>query len=320
MSKVMRHRLFNVGKAVIGLSVSAGFLWLSTRGIEWKFVAENLKDVSISFLSMSIIIFMFASYLRAVRWWILFKCSGVSITRLFIIQNEGIGVNNLMPVRVVGEVVQVGILTKRDGVKASVALATLGMERVIDMIASSIMLTGSFFLVSELNQFTPYVLVAIGFVFGLVVLVKLIAWSGDVAAIVRRIAFLAAFTSSLEDIMRERFRLFASLVISLIYWILVGIVSWIVAEGLGISVSPIVATFAMVSTIFFATWIPSAPSAVGTFEFAVVYILEFFGIDRVSGFSYAVIVHIVFFLPPTVIAALFLPREGVFSFRFGLRR
>jgi uncharacterized membrane protein YbhN (UPF0104 family) len=66
-------------------------------------------------------------------------------------------------------------------------------------------------------------------------------------------------------------------------------------------------------TIFFATTVPAAPSAVGTFEFAVVYVLEYFGVDREAGFGFAVIIHAVLFLPPTIIAAIFLPREGVLA-------
>jgi uncharacterized membrane protein YbhN (UPF0104 family) len=66
-------------------------------------------------------------------------------------------------------------------------------------------------------------------------------------------------------------------------------------------------------TIFFATAVPAAPSAIGTFEFAVIYVLDFFGVERESGFGFAVITHAVFFLPPTVIAAIFLPREGIVS-------
>jgi uncharacterized membrane protein YbhN (UPF0104 family) len=72
-------------------------------------------------------------------------------------------------------------------------------------------------------------------------------------------------------------------------------------------------------TIFFATAVPAAPSALGTFEWAVVYVLEFFDIDRSAGFGYAVVIHAVFFLPPTIIAAVFLPREGILTMR-GLRR
>ena len=189
------------------------------------------------------------------------------------------------------------------------------MERVIDVVASTMILAGAFLVVSELRQFTPYVLGAVGFTLALIALVRLLAWGSSALAGVKRISFLAAFAVAVKDLERERLRLASSLVVSLTYWGLVGITSWIVAVALDLPISPLVATLVIMATIFFATSVPGAPSAVGTFEFAVVYVLTFFGIERTVGFGYAVIIHAVFFLPPTIIAVLFLPREGVLSLR-----
>ena len=99
------------------------------------------------------------------------------------------------------------------------------------------------------------------------------------------------------------------------YWLLVGLTAWILAGAIDLSISPTTATLVIMGTIFFATAVPAAPAAIGTFEFAVVYVLdEFFGVSRESGFGFAVITHAVFFLPPTLMAAVFLPREGLGSF------
>ena len=101
--------------------------------------------------------------------------------------------------------------------------------------------------------------------------------------------------------------------LSIAYWILVGITAWTIAMAIDIPISPITATLVIMGTIFFATAVPAAPSAIGTYEFAVVYVLGFFGMEREAGFGFAVITHAVFFLPPTIIAAIFLPREGIGS-------
>ena len=99
------------------------------------------------------------------------------------------------------------------------------------------------------------------------------------------------------------------------YWALVGVTAWTVAIAVDLDISLVTATLVIMGTIFFATAVPSAPSAIGTFEFAVVYVLEFFGVEREAGFGAAVLTHAVFFLPPTLIAVFFLPREGVGSMR-----
>ena len=159
----MRRGLFGTGRIAIGLIASGALLWLATRGVEWGLVAENLAGVSMTLLALSVVVFMFASYLRAVRWRLLFTTDQISSSRLFIIQNEGIGLNNVLPLRVASEVTQLAILTLRDGIRGATALATLGMERVIDVVASTMILAGAFFLVPQLRDFTPYVLGAIGF-------------------------------------------------------------------------------------------------------------------------------------------------------------
>ena len=97
------------------------------------------------------------------------------------------------------------------------------------------------------------------------------------------------------------------------YWVLVGVTAWVIAVAIDLSISLTTATLVILGTIFFATAVPAAPSAIGTFEFAVIYILELFGVEREAGFGFAVIAHAVFFLPPTIMAAIFLPREGILS-------
>ncbi len=129
----------------------------------------------------------------------------------------------------------------------------------------------------------------------------------------RRFSFLAALSLAVRDLERERLRLLGSFLVSIAYWILVGITAWIVSVAIELPISPVTATLVIMGTIFFATAVPAAPSAVGAFEWAVVYVLTFFGIERTAGFGYAVVIHAVFFLPPTIIAAIFLPGEGVFS-------
>lgn len=129
----------------------------------------------------------------------------------------------------------------------------------------------------------------------------------------RRFPALAAFLDAVRDLDRERLRLSVSFTVSLVYWVLVGVTSWMVARAVHVPLSPITAMLVTMGTIFFATAVPAAPSALGTFEWAVVYILGFFGLEREESLAYAILIHAVFFLPPTLIAVAFLPREGIVS-------
>ena len=319
MANDKRQRVFRIGRLAIGIVASVGLGWLAIRGLDWGEVRANLAGVSPSLLLLAVTVFLFASYVRAVRWRVLFKKVNISTARLFIIQNEGIGLNNLLPVRVASEATQLAVLKFRDRVSGATALATLGMERVIDVVASTLILAAAFFFVPEMRAFTPYVWGAIGFTIVVVALVRFVAWSSEALQFIKRIAFLASFTAAVRDLERERMRLLGSFLITVAYWLLVGITAWIVAVAIDLPMTPVKATLVTMATIFFATSVPAAPSAVGTFEWAVVYVLAYFGIEREAAFGYAVAIHAVFFLPPTIIAAVFLPREGVMSLRGGQR-
>ena len=339
------------------MAASGGLGWLAARGLDWGVVRDSFEGVSLSLVLLAVAFFMLASLVRAYRWQILFVNQKISILRLFIIQNEGIGLNNVMPVRVASEPMQLAVLTLRDRINGATALATLGMERVIDVVASTLILGVAFFLVPEMQNFALYVWGAIGFTVVVVALVRFLAWGSDGLAFIRRvpfamvllrlftlvmglgsrlfspllpaalvmglwqthyarlISFLAAFATAVRDLERERARLLASLLMSVLYWLMVGITAWIIAVAIDLPVSPMTATLVIMGTIFFATAVPAAPSALGTFEFAGIYVLAFFGVEREAGFGFAVITHAVFFLPPTIIAAIFLPREGVLSLR-----
>ena len=301
------------GKIALGLGGTGVFGWLAVRGLDWGDVADALEGVSPLLLLTALTVFMLASYLRAFRWKVLFVNESISTRRLFIIQNEGIGLNNVVPIRVASEAAQLAILSLRDGVKPSTALATLGMERVIDVVASTLILMVAFFMVPEMKNFTLYVWGAIGFTVVAVALVRFLAWGSDAVGFFKRVRFLESFALAVRDLERERARLAISLTMSVGYWLMVGVTAWVVAVTMDLAISLTTATLVIMGTIFFATAIPAAPSAIGTFEFAVIYVLEFFGVDRESGFGFAIVTHAVFFLPPTIIAAIFLPREGIVS-------
>ena len=309
----------SIGRICLGVAVSAGLGWLVTRGLDWGMTLEALAEASPAMIALAVAVFMGASYLRAARWRALFVNETISTNRLFVIQNVGIGLNNVVPIRVASETFQFAALSLKEGVRPSVALAAIGMERVLDLVVSIAILAVAFFLIPEMRNFAPYVWVwgAIGVALASVLAVRLLAWGGGQggASWVRRLPFLESFTKAVRDLERERTRLAISATMTFAFWLLTGITAWILANSIDLSLSPVTATMVIMVTIFFATSVPGAPAAVGTFEFAMVYILEFFGVSRESGFGFAVLTHAVFFLPPTIMAAIFLPREGMGSLR-----
>ena len=309
----LKSRVLAIGRVCLGIAASALLGWLAVRGLDWGQVLEAFSGVSIAMITLSILVFLIASYLRAVRWRVLFIDGTVSVNRLFVVQNIGIGLNNVVPIRVASEAVQIAILTLRDSVRPSVAIATVGMERVLDLIVSAAILGVALILIPEMERFALYIWGAIGIAIISVVVVRILAWSSTGVEWVLRISFLAELLTAVKDLEREKTRLAVSTGVTFVYWLLVGLTAWLIADSISLSITLVVATAVIMGTIYFATAVPAAPAAIGTFEFAVVYVLEMFGVSRESGFGFAVITHAVFFLPPTIMAAVFLPREGIVS-------
>ena len=186
------------------------------------------------------------------------------------------------------------------------------------MIVTTLILGVAFFMVPEMKNFTLYIWGAIGFAVVSVTMLSFIAWNRTGLGFIRRFRFAYAFAGEIARFQREHRKLTACLAVSLAYWIMMGLTAWTIALALGLSISPVTATLVTLGSIFFATAVPAGPAAIGAIEFAMVYVLGYFGVEREASFGFAVVTHAVFFLPPTILAAVFLPREGVVSMR-GLR-
>ena len=310
------YRVFDVIRIVGGVLISLGLGWLVVHGLQWGLVVKSLGDISPRLLVLAMAVFLFATWVRALRFHTLFGLNDLSIGRLFIVQHEGLGFSNLMPLRVAGEILQLAVLRTRDGVSAPRAMATLAMDRLIDLLASILILAVGILFLPEIKSFNMFVWGVFAFTIFSILIVLFFIY-GEKMNQIQRFSFLATFAGALADLKREKRRLLVSFLLSIAYWLLVGITAWFLSISNDLGISLLTVTIVIMSTIFFATVIPAAPSAIGTFEFAVVYLLEFFGIERSTSFGFAIIVHAVFFLPSTIIAAIFLPREGVLAIRAG---
>lgn len=312
----MKKQAIKYGRILIGIGISVGLCWFLAWGVDdWNVVWDNITSSSIPLLVLGFLVFMGASVLRAARWQMLFIDPQPSIPRLFIVQHEGLGLGNVMPVRVASEVTQVGVLTMRDKIRLSTVLAAIGMERIVDMLSSMLLIGVGVIFVSELRMFAPIVwLVVIGIVAGMAAL-QILSSRGRTLSLVRRVRFIAAFSDSLNDLFNERRRLAKAFAASLAYWVLVGLSAWVITRAVRLDdVSPIAATLVILVTISFSTIVPAAPSAIGTFHAAVVYGLGLISegvVTEEAALPFAIIIHLFFFVPAIVIAAIFLPREKI---------
>ena len=297
-------------RLLFGFAISLTLGWLSVKGMDWGLVIDQFHDFPVGWAVASLGVVILASFFRAYRWQMLFVEHRVPLMRLFMVQNAGIGLNNLSPVRVASEPTQFALLTLRYGVKGGVALATLSMERILDMVVTATLLMAGLTLLPNTGDFLPYVTGAFVVAMGSVLAVPFLIWARG-KRFLNRIPILVATADFLSDMTKAKVALAYSFLLTLIHWLLVGVCAWVLAYGMGLEITAFVATIAILGTLYFATSVPSLPAAAGTFEFAIVYVLKVFDVPQDLAFGYGVVLHAVIFLPPIVVAIAVLSTMGL---------
>ena len=288
-------------RIAVGITISLLLGWLSVRGLEWGLVVDQFQSFPVGWAVLSLAVLIISSFVRAYRWQALFVQGKEPLMRLFLVQNAGIGLNSLMPVRVLSEGAQFALLTLRYRVGSGVALGTLGVERILDMVVTATLLMAGLTLLPSKGDFLPYIVGAFVVAAASVLAVPFVIWiSGK--PLLSRVPILAATATFLLDLTRDKSALTYAFLLTLAHWLIVGLCAWVLAHGMGLGVSPFVATLAILGTLYFATALPALPAAVGTFEFAIVYVLRFFDVPQALAFSYGIVIHAVLFLPPIVVA------------------
>jgi uncharacterized membrane protein YbhN (UPF0104 family) len=117
---------------LLGLIVSAFFLWLALRGLHLEEVWQDLQEGNYLWLIPSVGVYFLAVLARTWRWdFMLRPLKRISIRRLFPVVVIGYMGNNIYPFRA-GELLRSYVLYRREGVPVGSSLATVVVERVFD--------------------------------------------------------------------------------------------------------------------------------------------------------------------------------------------
>ena len=199
-----------------------------SRDIEWRTVTTQLNHLSLVYTLISLSLFSLAMALRVFRWQVLFLGEKLPFHRLLLIQNAGIGLNSLSPVRIFGEAAQFLLLTIRYRVKREVAVATLGLQRVLDFVIGGLLLGVGLVFVPALQAFTIYILGSIAIAVLSLLAVLLVICSKGIPGL-NRVPLLVSTAGSLRHLMGARSKLASSLGLTLGYWLLLGLSAWVLA-------------------------------------------------------------------------------------------
>lgn len=306
---------------ILGVIISAFFLWLALRGLDLAEVGEVIGEANYIWLVPGVLVYFLAVWIRSWRWHFLLKpLKNIPTKRMFPIVTIGYMGNNIFPARI-GEVLRAVFLKRREEVPISASLATIIVERIFDGV---VMLAFVFLNLSELAKLTG----DSGFV-GNIQQVAIIGTSVFVGALA--VFLLAAMfpkktekigtwlvvkllPSRLEERVLSMMNKFLDGLISLrspanilmvfftsaIIWLLETGKYWFVMHAFNFKVSYF-ALMLMNGIVNLATTIPSAPGYVGTFDAPGIAVLTAYGVDHATAAAYTLVLHAALWLPITLL-------------------
>ena len=315
-----KRRLAFIG----GMLISAVFLALAFRGLQPEQFWARLGAVNLPILLSAAGIYFLAMLIIAWRWQILLHAvKRVPLLSLFQFVAIGYMGNNIYPLRA-GDGLRIVLLRKKHQVALLRATTVIAVEHLFNgMTMIVFILVG----LSAIDLQSATVEAIVGLTIPLVsiaILVTLLLAAKP--ALPRRIirqasqflprAFGAAALRLSEDILagleglRSPRHLLGALLVSFLTWGVEAGTYWLVMFAFGLELNYAVALL-LVGAVNLAGLIPASPGQVGVNEFVVISILTALGLPAADATAYAVVTHLVIWLPPTALGFLLLLRQGM---------
>ena len=285
----------------VGLIVSAGFLVLILRGINWHLLGSSVRHAAILPLIVATIVFAGAYAVIALRWKVLLSDDRLRFLPLFEILNIGLVCNLVLPARG-GDMVRVVVLSQREGVRKSTGLATVLLEKLFDVAALVALLIPALIWVALPRWAMLSLWLAVtGVVAGFIICVALARSSRDVATLplfrqmperirLRIDGIFAAFRDGLRLLFSWK-RLCSVCLLSLLIWTMNSIAAFFVLSGLHIAHVSLLAMLVVIAIMNLGLIIPSSPGYIGTYEFLGISALALFNVAHEPALEFALVLH-----------------------------
>ncbi len=309
-------------RLLIGVIISAVFIWLALRGLHLPDVWVSLRTADYWWLIPSVAVYFLAVWARTWRWdYLLRPMKQIPLRRLFPVVVIGYMGNNVYPFRA-GELLRSFVLRQQEGVSMSSSLATIVVERVFDGLVMLL-----FVFVALPFAPLPSDSIRLVVIIGSVVFMGALLVFFAVAAVPARFLSLTEWFAS--RLLPERFRapivdfarrfivglaalrsgrgLFMIFLTSVVIWLLETVKYWFVMHAFDFTVS-FFALMLMNGVVNLATTLPSAPGYIGTFDGPGIAVLTLYGVDPAIAAAYTLTLHAALWLPITLLGIYYMVR------------
>jgi glycosyltransferase 2 family protein len=299
-----------------GLLVTLVFTYLALRDVDFRAAKQALQDSNPVWLAPALPVLGVAVFLRVLRWRYLFapatRPSVGAATSAYLI---GQFFNSILPLRA-GEAARIVALQRRGKGSRGETTATVLLERVYDVLVLLALLFVLAPWLPHVSWLGAAALVAIVGVVAFAALIVILAVYGDRPLLIlltplriipaihpERIAVVATNLGRGLAAVRGIRSGVTAVVLTASSWVVMGISFWLLALAFPLPHSPLAGILVVIATNL-AQILPSAPAAVGVFEAATLVALASYGASRSIALSYAVVLHLVNFVPYLLLGPL----------------
>jgi uncharacterized protein (TIRG00374 family) len=312
---------------VAAFALSALFIYLAFRDVEWVEMARALGNANHGLVLLGAAVGLAGFIVRAFGWkFLLVPVGRMSGWHLFPPVAIGYMANNLLPARL-GEFARAYVVGKQENVSKSAALATILVERIFDGLTLLMILAA----VSLFFPYPPWVKDG-----GLIVAVIFVGLSIFLAVISIKVSWglrmmdvtLGRFLPDMAERMKSRLlnfvvgldlkNHFRTSILAfgcvLFRWAFEACIYLSVLYAMGLQdLVPLHGALFVMVAVNIACMVPQAPGFVGSVQLACIESLAVFGVDREVAAAYSLLVHAAFFFPITLAGIVCLLRSR-FSF------
>ena len=307
-----------------GLIISVVFLFFAFRNLDPATALEHIANVDPAWIIAGALTYFLAVTIITLRWQFLLRAIQPSpLRKLIPLVSIGYMGNNVYPFRA-GEALRIFLLKRNHDVPVVKGATTVLIERVFDGL---VMLT--------------FIVVPLLFIDSTSEDIRRVATFAAPIFLIALTVFLAL--AAQPDLFRQLVNLLTGILPQKLGDLLAGIAEDIIAglEGLrtvGNLIGTVVSSYAtwaveasvylmvafafdlgtdyatmllVVGTVNLAGLIPASPGQIGVFEFFVRSVLVGAGIDAEIALAYAIVVHLVIWLPVTLAGFGFLVQQGL---------
>ena len=315
----VRPRLsrISLAKGLVGLGISVVFVVLALRGVDLVEVWARMREIDARLLPPIFVCLVVIFILKTIRWqYLMLPVKRIAFGRLFSAIIIGFMANNSMPLRS-GDLLRAHLLGKQEGIGTTAVFATVALDRIFEILS---VLTVSMLVLAMIplpgwiwNAVIILGIALVGVAAGVMVFYrppKLVEkwWKTGRRVFPDRVQ--QALSLFIKEVRlglgagRGKVRLTNLYILAVSESAAWGILAYFSLKAVGIQL-PLAGIMSTMVATNLVVAIPATPGNIGIFEFAVMTTLQFFQVDKDLALSGAVILHVIYVVPASLVGLAF---------------